>query len=137
MRELSNGGPQSIGILSVFPKIHTLHQLHGEKALLFIRDQLVKGYEVGMTDVRQSTEFPLESEERWSIQVMESFEGNRRVSFAVKAAIDRAKPTRAETILDQEPVGSRKCVFTGSERISVVAERIHRGIDGRIEEGMS
>ena len=104
----------------VTEEIHPLDQFHREEPVVSIRDQLVEGYEVRMSDVGKRAELLLETVQTGRIRIGQLFQRHCLLPRAVLGFENDAHSTGTNTPLNDETVvGGLAAHGHGRKRFSI------------------
>ena len=98
----------------VVQEVLPFHQLHREVPGVVLRGQFAEAHQVGMDDVGQGTELPLEAEQHSRLGVPEHLERHALPALLVPGGVHHAKAPLAERLQELEPTDGLDGDLAGS-----------------------
>src|ERR1019366_3385073 len=91
-------------------EVAAVDELHREKPLIALREELVELHDVRVRDVGEGSKLPLEPEERARVEVRHRLQGHDFATLDVAHLMDHPHPPFAESTFDHEAAGALKSV---------------------------
>jgi hypothetical protein len=98
----------------ILDKINAIHELHREKPMLAVGEQLIELHQVGVVQVRQTAKFLLETEKEVGVRLLQDFQRDSIVSLCVIGEINDTERAFTQAPFDPEALRTLKLAPRGT-----------------------